>query len=64
MKPTKRSRFRLLCGRMFYKSYEIYEKEHRIIQQYWGGFVRHNEICRIVRKAKRWRTSGLRRTTL
>ncbi|WP_248924548.1 VanW family protein [Paenibacillus hamazuiensis] len=27
-------------------SYEIYEKEHRITQEIWGGYVRHNVIHR------------------
>lgn len=31
--------------------YEVYEKEHRIETQYWGGYVRHNQIYRIVRNA-------------
>ncbi len=30
------------------KSYEIYEKKHWITQEYWGGYVRHNEIYRKV----------------
>ncbi|WIV12764.1 VanW family protein [Proteiniborus sp. MB09-C3] len=29
-------------------SYEVYEKEHRITQEYWGGYVRHNLIYRRV----------------
>jgi vancomycin resistance protein VanW len=29
-------------------SYEIYEKSHRITREYWGGYVRHNEIHRRV----------------
>ncbi|WP_114378032.1 VanW family protein [Paenibacillus prosopidis] len=29
-------------------SYEIYEKEHRIEQQYWGGYVRRNVLHRRV----------------
>lgn len=27
-------------------SYEIYEKEHKIIQEYWGGYIRCNSIYR------------------
>lgn len=27
-------------------SYEVYEKEHVISHEYWGGYVRHNLICR------------------
>lgn len=27
-------------------SYQIYEKKHWITQEYWGGYVRHNEIYR------------------
>ncbi|TXK85258.1 VanW family protein [Paenibacillus sp. N3.4] len=30
-------------------SYEIYEKKHWITSEYWGGYVRHNEIYRRVR---------------
>ncbi|MDD4049331.1 MAG: VanW family protein [Clostridia bacterium] len=26
--------------------YEVYEKEHWITQEYWGGYVRHNKIYR------------------
>ncbi|WP_066319508.1 VanW family protein [Bacillus sp. FJAT-29814] len=29
-------------------NYEIYEKEHWITQEYWGGYVRHNKIHRKV----------------
>ncbi|WP_409341984.1 VanW family protein [Paenibacillus sp. MBLB4367] len=29
-------------------SYEIYEKEHRIAQQSWGGYTRHNVLHRSV----------------
>lgn len=29
-------------------SYEVYEKEHKITQEYWGGYVRHNLIYRRV----------------
>lgn len=28
--------------------YEVYEKEHWITQEYWGGYVRHNSIYRKV----------------
>ena len=31
--------------------YEVYEKNHRIEQQYWGGYVRRNQIYRIKRNA-------------
>mgnify|MGYP002620103961 CR=1 FL=1 len=30
------------------KKYEVYEKEHRITQAFWGGYVRHNKIYRKV----------------
>lgn len=30
------------------RRYEIYEKEHSITQELWGGYVRHNIICRRV----------------
>jgi len=29
-------------------SYEVYEKEHCITQEYWGGYLRHNTIHRRV----------------
>jgi len=29
-------------------TYEVYEKEHSIRQEYWGGYVRRNEIYRHV----------------
>lgn len=29
-------------------TYEVYEKRHWISQEYWGGYVRHNEIFRRV----------------
>lgn len=29
-------------------SYEVYEKSHWITQEYWGGYLRHNEIYRKV----------------
>ncbi|MFA5523396.1 MAG: VanW family protein [Tissierellales bacterium] len=29
-------------------SYEVYEKEHKFTQEYWGGYVRHNLIYRRV----------------
>jgi vancomycin resistance protein VanW len=28
--------------------YEVYEKDHRITQEYWGGYLRHNHIYRRV----------------
>lgn len=30
------------------RTYEVYEKEHRISLEYWGGYVRHNTIYRKV----------------
>lgn len=30
------------------KKYEVYEKEHWISQEYWGGYIRHNKIYRKV----------------
>lgn len=30
------------------KKFEVYEKEHKITQEYWGGYVRHNTIFRRV----------------
>lgn len=29
-------------------TYEVYEKEHKITHEYWGGYVRHNVIYRKV----------------
>lgn len=28
------------------KTYEVYEKEHWITQEHWGGYIRHNRIHR------------------
>lgn len=28
------------------KTYEVYEKNHSISHEYWGGYIRHNEIWR------------------
>lgn len=30
------------------RNYEVYEKEHWITHEYWGGYVRHNKIHRKV----------------
>ncbi|MFT4416445.1 VanW family protein [Fredinandcohnia humi] len=30
------------------RTYEVYEKDHRITAEYWGGYVRHNTIHRKV----------------
>lgn len=30
------------------RKYEVYEKEHWITQEFWGGYVRHNQIHRKV----------------
>jgi vancomycin resistance protein VanW len=30
------------------QTYEVYEREHRITLEYWGGYVRHNRIHRKV----------------
>lgn len=29
-----------------YTKYKVYEKEHSITHEYWGGYMRHNVICR------------------
>lgn len=29
-----------------YLTYELYEKEHEITHEYWGGYIRHNKIFR------------------
>jgi vancomycin resistance protein VanW len=31
-----------------YITYEVYEKNHIISHEYWGGYIRHNEIYRKV----------------
>lgn len=33
-------------------SYEVYEKEHRITHEIWGGYLRHNVIGRRVYERK------------
>ncbi|MDR3269954.1 MAG: vancomycin resistance protein, partial [Peptococcaceae bacterium] len=30
------------------QKYEVYESAHRITQEWWGGYMRHNEIRRRV----------------
>ncbi|MDB5084099.1 MAG: vancomycin resistance protein, partial [Bacilli bacterium] len=30
------------------RTYQVYEKNHRFTQEYWGGYARHNEIWRKV----------------
>lgn len=30
------------------QEYEVYEKEHLITEEYWGGYARHNKIHRKV----------------
>jgi vancomycin resistance protein VanW len=30
------------------RTYEVYEKKHWITQEYWGAYVRHNQIYRRV----------------
>ena len=30
------------------RTYEVYEKDHWITQEYWGGYVRHNTVYRKV----------------
>lgn len=30
------------------RTYEVYEKEHKITREFWGGYVRHNKIHRKV----------------
>jgi len=32
-----------------YFKYEVIERNQRIVQQYWGGYTRHNEIVKIVK---------------
>ncbi len=39
---------RIKCNHPINKSYEVYETDHRITQQYWGGYTRHNRIWRKV----------------
>lgn len=31
-----------------FTSYEVYEKEHKITHEVWGGYMRHNQINRKV----------------
>jgi len=38
----------ILSDKEKYFEYSVYEKEHKISHQYWGGYVRHNEIRRKV----------------
>ncbi len=38
----------ILSDKEPYFNYEIYENEHEISHQYWGAYVRHNEIRRKV----------------
>ena len=39
---------KILSDKEVYFRYEVYEKEHSISHQYWGGYVRHNVIRRKV----------------
>jgi vancomycin resistance protein VanW len=34
------------------RAYQVYEKEHRITHEFWGGYVRHNTIYRKVFNVK------------
>lgn len=34
------------CDQETHEEYEVYETDHRITQQYWGGYTRHNRIWR------------------
>jgi vancomycin resistance protein VanW len=34
-------------------TYEIYEKDHKITQEYWGGYLRHNLIYRRIFNEKK-----------
>lgn len=36
------------CEREPEYRYEVYEKSHEMTRGFWGGYVRHNEICRRV----------------
>ncbi|REK77014.1 VanW family protein [Paenibacillus paeoniae] len=36
------------CSKPSIYHYEIYEREHRLAQEYWGGYTRHNQIYRRV----------------
>jgi vancomycin resistance protein VanW len=35
------------------RTYEVYEKEHWITQEFWGGYIRHNKIHRKVYNIER-----------
>lgn len=39
---------RLLSDAALEKQYTVFEKDHRIVRQFWGGYTRHNEIWRKV----------------
>ncbi|AHF08250.1 VanW family protein [Desulfitobacterium metallireducens] len=34
------------CGQKSPYQYEVYEREHKITHEWWGGYMRHNVICR------------------
>ncbi len=34
------------CDQAVNKTYEVYETDHQITQQMWGGYTRHNRIWR------------------
>lgn len=37
------------CDQESIYEYEVYEREHRIAQEYWGGYIRHNQIYRKIK---------------
>ncbi|MFF2887316.1 VanW family protein [Paenibacillus sp. NPDC057967] len=41
------------CNELPLYHYEVYEREHRMSQEYWGGYTRHNQIYRRVMNLSR-----------
>ncbi|MFN6946281.1 MAG: VanW family protein [Cytophagaceae bacterium] len=42
---------RILCSDILTVNYEVYEKEHFFSQESWGGYTRHNVLCRKILNA-------------
>jgi vancomycin resistance protein VanW len=39
---------KIVSNKTQYFQYKVYENNHKISHQYWGGYVRHNEIrCKV-----------------
>lgn len=41
----------LCCSSELAESYRVEERDHRIVQQSWGGYTRHNRIIRVTTRA-------------